>query len=253
MADMIFIVLGMHKSGTTLIAQSLHRSGINMGWDITEEHFTYRGNHCESPRVNQINDRLLDSIGKLSYEITSSPPRQTDPATIADLQAFIRKQNALTPRWGIKDPRLCFTYPVWSAHLPPHKLIVIFRSPCEVALHYLERAPRREKLSRYWKALRAWGRYNANILEILHQKDAQELIVFEYGRLMRSDDLFDRFFDFVGMDLVDMRDPDKYHQRLNNKSFHRFLCRQIFNWNLFDIRTIMSQLENLAARQLGRK
>lgn len=30
MAKQVFVVLGMHKSGTTLIAKILHRSGIEM-------------------------------------------------------------------------------------------------------------------------------------------------------------------------------------------------------------------------------
>ena len=28
---MVFVLLGMHKSGTTMIAQTLHHSGIDMG------------------------------------------------------------------------------------------------------------------------------------------------------------------------------------------------------------------------------
>lgn len=35
---MIYIVLGMHKSGTTLVASLLYKSGVNMGHDITDEH-----------------------------------------------------------------------------------------------------------------------------------------------------------------------------------------------------------------------
>jgi hypothetical protein len=33
---MIYVVLGMHKSGTTLVSQLLHQSGISMGEDFGE-------------------------------------------------------------------------------------------------------------------------------------------------------------------------------------------------------------------------
>lgn len=39
---MIFVVLGMHKSGTTLVSQILHHSGIPMG-DGFDENVTYDG------------------------------------------------------------------------------------------------------------------------------------------------------------------------------------------------------------------
>ncbi len=29
--QMIYVIFGMHKSGTTLVAEMLHKSGINMG------------------------------------------------------------------------------------------------------------------------------------------------------------------------------------------------------------------------------
>jgi hypothetical protein len=44
---MICVFLSMHKSGTTLVSEILHHSGINMGDDI-DEHVSYdRGNKYE--------------------------------------------------------------------------------------------------------------------------------------------------------------------------------------------------------------
>ncbi len=55
---MIYIVLGMHKSGTTLVAQTLHAAGINMG-DF-DESLTYdTNNKYERHDTQELNRDLL--------------------------------------------------------------------------------------------------------------------------------------------------------------------------------------------------
>ena len=51
---MIYIILGMHKSGTTLISQILHKSGINMG-NFNEDVSYDQGNKYERPASQKIN------------------------------------------------------------------------------------------------------------------------------------------------------------------------------------------------------
>lgn len=243
---MIFLVLGMHKSGTTLVAQTLHRSGISMGWDITDEHFAYRGNHCESPLVNLINDRLLTSEGLLSSDILSGIASPASEDILHDLEEYINRQSQNSKDWGIKDPRMCLTYPVWADQIPQHKLLVIFRTPCEVNLHYLQKSPRRKMLTQFWKSFRVWSVYNKAILEILETKDVNDYIVFEYGQLMQSDQLFARLENFVGVELADLRDPQQYHQKLTDKVVFSKLCRFVFFLNVFGVKRIWTQLQRLA-------
>lgn len=55
---MIYVVLGMHKSGTTLVARTLHESGIHMG--VFDESLDYQqGNKYEHREFQEINRRIL--------------------------------------------------------------------------------------------------------------------------------------------------------------------------------------------------
>ena len=55
---MVFVVLGMHKSGTTLISRMMHESGINMIDPVQEE----------NPHMRRISLNMLypPSLTKLS-------------------------------------------------------------------------------------------------------------------------------------------------------------------------------------------
>ena len=57
---MIYVVLGMHKSGTTLVAKMLHASGINMGESIDESADYSAGNHYERQSTAELNHVLLE-------------------------------------------------------------------------------------------------------------------------------------------------------------------------------------------------
>lgn len=55
---MIYVIMGMHKSGTSLIAETLHKSGINMGY--FDEQLSYdEANHYERWHTSELNHYLL--------------------------------------------------------------------------------------------------------------------------------------------------------------------------------------------------
>ena len=55
---MIFVILGMHKSGTTLLARALHESGIVMGQKFSAG-IEYKKCKYEARWVQDINDQIL--------------------------------------------------------------------------------------------------------------------------------------------------------------------------------------------------
>jgi hypothetical protein len=114
--------------------------------------------------------------------------------------------------WGFKDPRTCLTYPAWAQELDQHRLIIIFRSYAEVAMHYGLVGAKLFRLVRLMKVLKAWTTYNQQILDHLEAAKVPS-IVMSYEDFMRAPGEFDRLCTFVGRPLSDIRNPALYRSR----------------------------------------
>ncbi|MGM0484512.1 MAG: hypothetical protein ACQERI_08185, partial [Candidatus Krumholzibacteriota bacterium] len=70
---MIFVLLGMHKSGTTLISRMLHESGINMCGEPCGEASYDAGNKYERLEFLIYNTAMLDiRISTFSSDIVKT-------------------------------------------------------------------------------------------------------------------------------------------------------------------------------------
>ena len=127
------LVLGMHNSGTTMLAQILHRSGLCLANNAA---------HCESHFFSLfINDRLIMGGGTAWAQF----PIMTVEQVLArrDMIEPLVKQNWRMDYiqwgyngggpWGIKDPRLCVLLPLYLELFPGAKLLLIRRDPDDVA------------------------------------------------------------------------------------------------------------------------
>lgn len=197
------VVLGMHKSGTTLVAQMLHRSGIAMVDD--EQAGGYDdGNHFERASTNALNKSLLGRSGGNSL-------RTFRPLGAEEVTAKLRAEaldlvGGLERRaepWGFKDPRSCLTYPVWKQVLPAHRIICVYRSPAEVHAHYT----RKKSLdtTRGIRTLRAWYEYNQGMLQAFEQAPAANRLLVDYATLMQNSGELTRLSEFVGLEMRDER------------------------------------------------
>lgn len=202
---MIYVVLGMHKSGTTLVAKLLHQAGIAMVEH--EPDGTYdEGAFYERQTCYRLNLRLL---GWPDDEILfRQPPEKLhlQPNDAKMMQTIIADNEASHADWGFKDPRTCLTYPEWAQYLPPHRLIVVFRPVEDIWPRYKYQG------WRFWKhwaravaLVRTWCLYNAAILYIL-QRTQQEALVLSYRLLISDDAEYRRLCDFVRRPLPDIRE-----------------------------------------------
>lgn len=210
-------MLGMHKSGTTLVSRLLHHAGIKMldpGPNGTPDVRSYdQGNQYERERTLRLNDSLLGSAGKESIAIGSPPAFGDQPATLLEMQAVVDVLESTNADWGFKDPRTCLTYQYWQRVLPPHRLIAVTRSPQEVWLRYRRnyRSPLRRPL-RAWRVIDSWTRHNLGVVEALENTTLPTLIL-DYRLLVTTDGELGRLADFVGRELVDERRPNLYRNR----------------------------------------
>jgi hypothetical protein len=234
---MIYVVLGMHKSGTTLVSQILHASGINMGdFDVSRDYDD--GNHYEREATYRVNQSLLQGnmipsltglvnrlTGRgrkalhkenLSYDsraIIWRLPKEATPEQQSNIQEVIRCCNEAYSDWGFKDPRTCLTYPLWRRELPAHKVIVSFRSYHALIHRYRVYGWRQWKLFGLFLLLRSWTTYNHLIMRYVENAQTPTLVL-SYDHLMSNDGVeLQRLSKFVERPLVDLRDPGKYRNR----------------------------------------
>jgi hypothetical protein len=127
------LVLGMHNSGTTMLAQILHGSGLFLGANA---------HHCESNFFSLfVNDRLIMGGGEAWARLPILPVeevlrhRETAGQVVRDYWwiDYVQWGYDGTGPWGIKDPRLCVLLPLYLEWFPGAKLLLIRRDPDDIA------------------------------------------------------------------------------------------------------------------------
>ncbi len=126
------IVLGMHHSGTSILAEILHRSGVFMQANMR---------HHESKFFVEINDELVLGGGANWAKLPIMPVAEVMSKLEAvrrrvakkGLQKYLAAGYDGGSRWGFKDPRTCVTLPLYLEIFPSAQLLHIVRNENDVA------------------------------------------------------------------------------------------------------------------------
>ncbi len=131
-------VCGMHRSGTSMVAQTLSRCGVYMGplEVLTVSAPDNQDGFWEDSEFVAVNDEIL----RLFSGSWDRPPQLEkgweNAAELLELRRrarrVIRRHNAHRA-WGWKDPRSSITIPFWSSLMPGLKVVICLRHPWEVA------------------------------------------------------------------------------------------------------------------------
>ena len=203
----------MHKSGTTLVSELLHHSGVNMVEDTKSDRSYDAGDQLERAEVDALNAAILGGRRK---SITYSAPR-SQPLTFeqrAKMRAIIEKCNQRYDNWGFKDPKTCLTYRLWASELPSHRIIAIYRSPHEIWARYRVSGRWHAFRNVYlaWRFMTSWTANNRAIITALRDTE-MPFIAIDYQLLMTTDTELQRLERFIGRKLQDRRSPDLYRSR----------------------------------------
>ncbi|MGR0185210.1 hypothetical protein [Azospirillum aestuarii] len=164
------IVLGMHRSSTSLTAGALHRLGIDMtDGDLAADEFN-KGGYYERFHLVELHDRFLESLGSRWDSLSPlAPGWWRDPPALALRNRIVDRLRTELPHspqrlWGLKDPRLMRLLPLWldvcvDLDLEP-RIILVTRTPDEVAASLA----RRDNMSRE-DALVLWAVHHMEFLQ----------------------------------------------------------------------------------------
>jgi hypothetical protein len=149
-----FVILGCHRSASSLVAKALHEAGVHMGDELLSGLPDNPEGHFEDM------DFLKKNVELLGGNIWNDVDREL---TDADTSALIAAKN-VHPLWGWKDPRTVLTIEKYYDHLDDPIIIGLFRKPELVA----KSMARRGDISEV-DALALAKAYNRKIIDFLSE------------------------------------------------------------------------------------
>lgn len=127
------LIVGMHNSGTSILAEIIHESGVFLGNNM--EHYE---SHLFSIYINDLlimkGEKNWSKLPILSIDEVMSY-RDTIGSFVKKhwMADYIQWGYDGISKWGIKDPRLCVLLPLYLEIFPKAKVIHIRRNPDDVA------------------------------------------------------------------------------------------------------------------------
>jgi len=206
----VFVVIGMHRSGTSCLAGCLRHGGVDFGKVSRTNRFNRKGTF-ELTEIQAIHDQIL-ALNNCSW--FNPPIRELEvhdyhKKKLREILETLEGSETL----GVKDPRILFLLPLWKELLGDKiQLIGSFRRPFEVALSLRKR--NKLELS---KGLEMWRRYNSNLINehkrkpfpIVHYNLLDRNVYLDSIRaVLKSQNLRDSstLMDFVDDSLMHNRD-----------------------------------------------
>jgi len=135
MTSKAFIVLGMHRSATSLMGKGLFLSGVDIGEKLIGKKKGNMKGHWEDKEFVILNDKILKAAGGA----WNNPP---DEKSILEKGKQFNEEikNIITKKkikeiWGFKDPRTTLTIKLYLPYLKDVDVhfFCCFRKPIKVA------------------------------------------------------------------------------------------------------------------------
>ncbi len=214
------VVLGMHRSGTTLLAEILAELGVFMGHKL-EAHF-------ESLFFKKLNVLILERAHAnwdvplgLNYVMTEPETKKNIEIVIREKinssrfvfeytgirrhNLFLKDDNYL---WGWKEPRTTITFPLYDKIFPDARYIFLFRNGVDVAKSLVAREMTRKgnlkndiysvRCTSYEGAFNLWEEYNSFFFK--HYDESIPMLSISYERLLSDPHTeINNIFKFIGL------------------------------------------------------
>lgn len=219
------LITGMHRSGTSLVAQAFAAAGVFMGRDLLPPSENNRRGYIEPVSIIRFHDTLLAHYDTAWWDVdglTSNSP-QPSPQSVDAARSLIADEFAGIQSWGFKDPRTCLFLDLWNLVLPKARYVFVARDPASVAFSLLRRGdplgtkdPDPTRRARI--ALQLWRNYNERLLTFRNRHPAVPTTVLFLDEALRGDGPHRaRLHKDLGIDLTDVFD-------------HNLLCRAVPAW-----------------------
>ena len=135
------LILGMHRSGTSLLSRLVNLGGFDLPADLLGANDSNPTGHWEPQALIDLNDAFLRDIGSHWDDWAALALDRVEPERLAryrsDLRGWLRREFAARPRLALKEPRSCRLAPevlgALAAEGVTTRVVLPFRNPLEVA------------------------------------------------------------------------------------------------------------------------
>jgi hypothetical protein len=147
------IIIGMHRSGTSMVGGMLSLLGTYLGSNLRlprgarAQDPLYSSGYAEAGEFYRLNEQLLARAGAAWNRVEPFLERRRSPQYETDSVETLRRSTwgelrslylrglapASTAVWGWKDPRTSLTLPYWLQLFPEARILHVMRDPQQVA------------------------------------------------------------------------------------------------------------------------
>lgn len=212
MKNNTLIILGMHRSGTSLVAHWLQLCGLHLGDNLVGPSIGNEEGHFEDIDFLDLNMQILRRHSMPDTGFGETLVNSLSFYEQEKMKALISLKNNLHEQWGWKEPRTVVLLKFYRQLLPAAKYIIVFRDFNSVVNSLVQReyeifenryTDKRKKLGElilrlYLKKrmyaflyskhteryLKAWVTFNNEILSHIQNADRNDFIVINYQSLL---------------------------------------------------------------------
>jgi len=203
------LILGSGRSGTSMLAGTLHQAGYYMGDKLHKPELSNPKGFFEWMTINQINEQILSAylkrslsgklletffkkgtvynpIGRNQKWLLSLPAEVKVSCLALQVETDIKEVLAKEP-FCYKDPRFSYTLPVWKKFLKPDAVFIcVFREPDVTVNSILKECRTREYLGSLYinrrMAYSVWLNIYTHIL-VNHARNSENFIFVHYDQV----------------------------------------------------------------------
>ena len=140
MENKVLIILGMHRSGTSLTAQWMHKCEINMGDELMPPTEDNKQGYWEDMDFYKLHLEILQSNGLHPYGLNGNlADIRIENAQISKMQSLIENKILRGIPWGWKEPRTCLFLDHYHHLVKNAFYLIVYRRPEEVIDSLLRR------------------------------------------------------------------------------------------------------------------
>lgn len=111
------LVLGMHRSGSSLLAGMLHSCGVDLGKELLPPLPENPKGFYENKKIYELNEEILDRLHTNWNDIEINPylkpHKQSELDLIERIKKLINSEFRNSELFCLKDPRLSLLYPLY--------------------------------------------------------------------------------------------------------------------------------------------
>lgn len=218
-----WIVAGMHRSGTSLVASALASAGIDPGDRLLPADARNQRGYFEDLDFLDLNRRMLaaacagGTAGHPDWGWTED--ERLDPGAFIpyrdEAQRLVASRDSKDLPWGFKDPRAALLLDFWLSAAPDARFVLPYRLPWEVA-DSMQRLGSPVFLRHPDYAYRIWAFYNRHLLDF-HRRHPERTLLLSVDAAVADGDRLGESLTGLGLSIS----PDALSQRFEPGLFHR--------------------------------